>query len=52
VVLVFMLLLVNRRDLMGEHVNRPAMNAVAWVTVLVMSTLSVYLAALTLGGGA
>ncbi len=52
VVLVFMLLLVNRHDLMGEHVNRPAMNAVAWLTVIVMSALSVYLVMLTVGGAA
>jgi len=47
VVLVFMLLLINRRDLMGAHVNGRGMNAVAWLTVVVMSGLSVYLAAMT-----
>src|SRR5262249_18725704 len=33
IVLVFMLLLINRRDLMGAHTNGAAMNAAAWVTV-------------------
>ena len=50
VVLVFMLLLVNRTDLMGPHVNGRAMNVIAWLTVLVMSGLSVYLAAMTMMG--
>jgi len=50
VVLVFMLLLVNRRDLMGEHVNSRAGNAVAWLTVAVMSVLSVLLLASALVG--
>ena len=44
VVLVFMLLLINRRDLMGQHTNGTAMNAAAWVTVIVTSGLSLYLA--------
>jgi len=45
VVLVFMLLLINRRDLMGQYTNGTAMNAAAWVTVIVTSGLSLYLAA-------
>ena len=44
VVLVFMLLLINRRDLMGEYTNGTSMNAAAWVTVAVTSGLSLYLA--------
>ena len=40
-----MLLLINRRDLMGQHTNGTAMNAAAWVTVIVTSGLSLYLAA-------
>src|ERR1700683_2713596 len=34
VVLIFMLLLVNRRDLMGDHVNSRTFNVVAWVTTI------------------
>jgi Mn2+/Fe2+ NRAMP family transporter len=39
-VLVFMLLLTNDRELMGEHVNSRAFNVVAWVTVVVMIGLT------------
>ena len=51
-VLVFMLRLVNQRELMGAHVNTPALNAVAWITVAVMSALSLWLAVATLFGSA
>src|SRR5262249_20590132 len=43
-VLVYMLLLVNRRDLMGEHVNSRGYNLVACSTVVVMIVLTVVLA--------
>jgi Mn2+/Fe2+ NRAMP family transporter len=39
-VLIFMLMLVNDRELMGEHVNRRAFNVVAWITVVVMVVLT------------
>ena len=39
-VLIFMLLLINDRELMGEHVNSRAFNVVAWVTVAVMIALT------------
>jgi NRAMP (natural resistance-associated macrophage protein)-like metal ion transporter len=39
-VLIFMLLLVNKRDLMGKHVNSRAFNVIAWVTAAVMIALS------------
>ena len=39
-VLVFMLLLVNDRELMGEHVNSRGYNIVAWTTVAVMIALT------------
>ena len=35
-VLVFMLLLTNDRELMGDHVNGRGFNAVAWTTVIVV----------------
>lgn len=38
--LVFMLILVNKRQLMGEHVNGPAFNAIAWTTVVVVGALT------------
>jgi Mn2+/Fe2+ NRAMP family transporter len=39
-VLIFMLMLVNDRELMGEHVNTRAYNVIAWVTVGVMIVLT------------
>src|SRR5882757_6104110 len=39
-VLVFMLLLTNDRELMGEHVNSRPFNIVAWTTVVVMVVLT------------
>ena len=39
-VLVFMLLLTNDRELMGEHVNSRAYNIIAWTTVGVMIALT------------
>jgi Mn2+/Fe2+ NRAMP family transporter len=41
VVLIFILLLVNRRDLMGEYVNTLAFNIVAWVTAIAMIVLTI-----------
>jgi NRAMP (natural resistance-associated macrophage protein)-like metal ion transporter len=43
VVLIFILLLINRRDLMGEHVNSLTFNVVAWVTSIVMIVLTIVL---------
>ena len=43
VVIIFILLLVNRRDLMGEHVNSLTFNIVAWVTAIAMIILTLVL---------
>jgi NRAMP (natural resistance-associated macrophage protein)-like metal ion transporter len=43
VILVMMLLLINRKDLMGSFVNARWMNVVAWITVAVVAALSVAL---------
>jgi Mn2+/Fe2+ NRAMP family transporter len=43
VVLIFILLLVNRRDLMGDLVNSRTFNVVAWVTTLAMIVLTLVL---------
>jgi NRAMP (natural resistance-associated macrophage protein)-like metal ion transporter len=40
-VLVFMLLLVNKKELMGQYVNSRMYNAVAWGTTVVMTVLSI-----------
>jgi Mn2+/Fe2+ NRAMP family transporter len=42
-VLIFMLLIINDRELMGPHVNSRAFNAVAWLTVTVMIALTLAL---------
>jgi NRAMP (natural resistance-associated macrophage protein)-like metal ion transporter len=39
-VLIFMLLLINKRELMGEWTNRPLFNAIAWTTTVVMIGLT------------
>lgn len=40
-VLIFMLLLINKKELMGDYVNKPLFNAVAWTTTFVMIGLTV-----------
>jgi NRAMP (natural resistance-associated macrophage protein)-like metal ion transporter len=47
VVLIFMLLLINRRDLMGDFVNTPTFNAVAWVTAVAVIILTLVLVYVT-----
>jgi Mn2+/Fe2+ NRAMP family transporter len=36
-----MLLLINKKDLMGEYVNKPLFNLVAWATTAIMIVLTV-----------
>src|ERR1700674_3222954 len=43
VVVIFILLLVNRRELMGEYVNTLAFNIVAWATAIAMIALTLVL---------
>src|SRR5438105_7970257 len=40
-VLIFMLLLINRKELMGEYVNRPLFNVIAWATTGLMIVLTI-----------
>ncbi len=42
-VLIFVLILVNDKDIMGEYVNRRLFNYIAWATVVIMIGLSVTL---------
>ena len=42
-VLVFILLLVNRRDLMGDQVNSRTFNWVAWISTIAMIVLTLIL---------
>ncbi|HXZ14006.1 MAG TPA: Nramp family divalent metal transporter [Candidatus Sulfotelmatobacter sp.] len=48
VVLIFMLLLINRTDLMGEYVNTRGINIVAWTTSIVVIILTIVLVYATL----
>ena len=43
VVIVLMLILINRKDLMGDQVNSGWFNGAAWVTAVVVSILSIIL---------
>ncbi len=43
VVLIFILLLINRRDLMGDHINTWGFNVVAWAASIIMIILTVVL---------
>jgi Mn2+/Fe2+ NRAMP family transporter len=51
-VLIFMLLLVNKKQLMGEYVNSRLYNVIAWATTVIMTVLSIaYLWTLRAGAG-
>jgi len=51
-VLVFMLLLVNKKELMGDFVNSPVYNVIAWGTTIIMTVLTIaYLWSLRSGAG-
>jgi Mn2+/Fe2+ NRAMP family transporter len=49
-VLVFMLLLINKKELMGEYVNSRLFNVVAWATTVIVTGLSVALAVAMMTG--
>jgi Mn2+/Fe2+ NRAMP family transporter len=40
-VLIFMLLLVNKKELMGEYTNSRIYNWTAWATTVIMTVLSI-----------
>jgi NRAMP (natural resistance-associated macrophage protein)-like metal ion transporter len=42
-VLVFMLLLINNKDIMGEYTNSKLFDVIAWATVIIMGGLTVLL---------
>jgi Mn2+/Fe2+ NRAMP family transporter len=39
-VLIFMLILINNKDIMGDYVNNRAYNVISWVTVVIMIALT------------
>jgi Mn2+/Fe2+ NRAMP family transporter len=50
VVLIFMIILINKRDLMNEWVNSRWYNVVSWTTVVVMIGLTLAFAGITIKG--
>jgi Mn2+/Fe2+ NRAMP family transporter len=49
-VLIFMVLLINKKDLMGDWTNSRGFNLVSWVTVVVMIGLTLALVGISLRG--
>jgi Mn2+/Fe2+ NRAMP family transporter len=43
VVLICMILLVNNKKIMGEHVNKPIYNFIGWITIAILVALSMLL---------
>lgn len=50
VVLIFMMLIVNNREIMGEHTNKKVMNVLGWITVAILIGLSVTMVVTSLQG--
>jgi Mn2+/Fe2+ NRAMP family transporter len=50
-VLIFMLLLTNKKELMGEYANKSTFNVIAWATTVIMIGLTALLVWGTLRGG-
>jgi NRAMP (natural resistance-associated macrophage protein)-like metal ion transporter len=50
-ILIFMVLLINKKDLMGEWTNSRWFNAVSWTTVVVMIGLTLALVGISIRGG-
>lgn len=51
VVLICMILLVNKKDIMGVYVNKPTNNIIGWTTVSILIGLSITLLVMKLIGG-
>lgn len=43
VVLICMMIIVNKKDVMGEHTNKPIVNVIGWVTIGILVLLSLTL---------
>ncbi len=48
VVLICMIILVNNKRIMGVHVNKPVINIIGWITVVILIGLSVALVILSI----
>jgi len=51
-ILIFMVILINKRELMGDWVNPRWFNLASWATVVIMIGLTLALVGITLRGGA
>jgi len=49
-VLVFMVVLANRKELLGQHVNSPSFNVIAWVLVVSLTAMTLFLTVTALLG--
>ncbi|MDD5571455.1 MAG: divalent metal cation transporter, partial [Bacteroidales bacterium] len=43
VVLVCMIILINKKEIMGKHVNKPFFNIIGWTAVIILVMLSLTL---------
>ena len=50
-ILIFMIVLINKRDLMGEWTNSRFFNAISWATVVIMIGLTLALVGISVRGG-
>jgi len=51
-VLIFMLLLINNKELMGDFVNKRTFNIIAWATTVIMIGLTLLIVYGQVRGGA
>jgi Mn2+/Fe2+ NRAMP family transporter len=51
-ILIFMVILINKRELMGDWVNPRWFNLASWATVVIMIGLTLALVGITIRGGA
>ena len=49
-VLVFMVVLANRKELLGQHINSPSFNVIAWVLVVSLTAMTLFLTVTALLG--
>jgi len=51
VVLVCMIMLINKKEIMGEYINKPIYNIIGWTAVVILIALSVMLIITQIFGG-
>jgi Mn2+/Fe2+ NRAMP family transporter len=43
VVLLLMMIIINKKEVMGEHVNKPIQNVIGWTTISILVVLSLFM---------